>query len=80
MANFVAALSQSAGRRTVDRTGLGGRYDFTLSYSPDRDGTADGLPDSVFTAVREQLGLNLEAQRSQVEFVVIDHLDGPTPN
>ena len=89
MSNLVGVLSQVAGRKVLDRTGLRGQYDFTLSYSPERDagreGTnvstaGDGLPDSVFTALREQLGLNLEAQKSQVEFIVVDRLDRLTPN
>jgi uncharacterized protein (TIGR03435 family) len=90
VSKLVGVLSQLTGRTVVDRTGLRGQYDFTLSYSPDRGGVgreesnistaADGFPDSVFTAVREQLGLNLEAQKSQVESIVVDHLDRLIPN
>jgi uncharacterized protein (TIGR03435 family) len=81
MSNLVGVLSQlTGGRKVLDRTGLGGKYDFTLSYAPDSGGAADGLPDSVFTALREQLGLNLEAQKSQVEFIVVDRLDRLIPN
>jgi uncharacterized protein (TIGR03435 family) len=85
MSKLVGVLSQLTGRKVVDRTGLRGQYDFTLSYAPDHGGggregsnistAADGFPDSVFTALREQLGLNLEAQKGQVEFIVVDHLD-----
>jgi Protein of unknown function (DUF3738) len=60
------------------------------SYAPDRGGAgregpnvspaADSFPESVFTALREQLGLNLEAQKSQVEFIVVDRLDRLIPN
>jgi len=63
---------------------------FTLSYAPDRgdagrEGSnaspaADGFPDSVFTALRSQLGLNLEARKSQFEFIVVDRLDRLIPN
>lgn len=88
MSNLVGVLSQLTGRKVLDRTGLRGQYDFTLSYAPDRGGTgregvslaADSLPDSVFTSVREQLGLNLEAQKSQVEFIIVDRLDRLIPN
>lgn len=90
MSNLVGVLSQLTGRKVVDRTGLRGQFDFTLSYAPNRGGAgregsnvspaANNLPDSVFTALREQLGLNLEAQRSQVEFIVVDHLDRLIPN
>lgn len=78
MSNLVGVLSQITGRKVVDETGLHGHYDFTLGYDP--TATADGLPDSVFTALREQLGLNLETRRSPVEFVIVDHLDPLIPN
>jgi uncharacterized protein (TIGR03435 family) len=90
MSELVGVLSQVTGRKVLDRTGLRGQYDFTLSYAPDRGGAgregstvspaADSAPESVFTALREQLGLNLEAQNSQVEFIVIDRLDRLIPN
>jgi uncharacterized protein (TIGR03435 family) len=90
MSKLVGVLSQLTGRKVVDGTGLRGQYDFTLSYTPDRAGVgregsnistaADGFPDSVFTALREQLGLNLEPHKSQVEFIVVDRLDRLIPN
>lgn len=80
MSKLVGVLSQLIGRKVVDRTGLRGRYDFTLRYAPDRSDAGDRLPDSIFTAVREQLGLNLEPQKSQVEFIVVDRLDRLIPN
>jgi uncharacterized protein (TIGR03435 family) len=89
MSMLIDVLSQVTGRKVLDRTGLRGHYDFTLSYAPNRGGagreesniptTADSAPDSVFTAVRE-LGLNLEPQKSQVEFIVVDRLDRLIPN
>jgi uncharacterized protein (TIGR03435 family) len=90
MSNLVGLLSQLSGRKVLDRTGLRGQYDFTLSYAPNRGGVdregsnvspaADSLPDTVFTALQEQLGLTLKAQRSQVEFIVVDRLDRLIPN
>jgi uncharacterized protein (TIGR03435 family) len=95
MSNLVGVLSQVSGRKVLDRTGLTGQYDFTLTYvpapgGPGREGSnaspaADNIPDlafpdSVFTALREQLGLNLEAQKSQVESIIVDHLDRLIPN
>jgi uncharacterized protein (TIGR03435 family) len=91
ISNLVGVLSQVTGRSVVDRTGLQGQYDFTLSYSPPSRGhagneelntqaAADDLPDSVFTALREQLGLNLETQKAQVELIIVDRLERLTQN
>ena len=94
MLNLAGLLSQLSGRKVLDRTGLNGQYDFTLTYVPSRSGPgreesnaspADNVPDSafpdsVFTALREQLGLNLESKKSQVESIVVDHLDRLIPN
>lgn len=74
--------SQSTGvdRPVVDHTGLAGMFGFTLMFSsPD---TAPHLSDhpSIFTALREQLGLKLEPARGPVELLVIDSVEQPTAN
>jgi uncharacterized protein (TIGR03435 family) len=35
---------------------------------------------SIFTAVREQLGLKLESTRAPVEVLSIDHVEPPSPD
>ncbi len=60
------SLSGYAERRVLDRTGLEGRYDFELKWTDDV---------SIFTAVQEQLGLKLEAQRAPVDVVVVDSVE-----
>jgi uncharacterized protein (TIGR03435 family) len=59
-----------ADHRTVeDRTALAGTYEFEIDWAPDVPAPADGAPapppdanaTSIFTTVREQLGLRLEA-------------------
>lgn len=74
-------------RMVVDRTGLAGRYDIELKWAPDTLSTAAGAggattPEgaSIFTALQEQLGLKLEAQRGPVEFLIIDSIQEPVPN
>jgi uncharacterized protein (TIGR03435 family) len=81
-------LSDALGRKVVDKTGLTGRCDFTLTWAPDDDAAAmgssasSGAPQgpSLFTAVQEQLGLKLEPVKAPVDVVVIDHLEKPSEN
>jgi uncharacterized protein (TIGR03435 family) len=68
MADLGRSLSPYAGRRVFDRTGLDGRFDFEIQWSEEV---------SVFTALQEQLGLKLDAQRGPVEVVVIDSVERP---
>jgi uncharacterized protein (TIGR03435 family) len=63
-------------RPVVDMTGLKGLYDVTLDWAD--DGQTD--KPSLFTAVAEQLGLRLEAQKAPVEILVIDHAEKPSEN
>jgi uncharacterized protein (TIGR03435 family) len=76
-------LSGPAGRSVVDKTGLTGIYDMHLDMGqkgpPPTDGSADpGV--SVFSSLQEQLGLKLESQKDQVEYLVIDRIERPSPN
>jgi uncharacterized protein (TIGR03435 family) len=81
-------LSLQLGRKVVDRTGLAGRYDFTLTWTPDDSvavtggGVESGATQgpSLFTAVQEQLGLKLELVKAPVDVVVIDHIEKPSEN
>jgi uncharacterized protein (TIGR03435 family) len=69
-------------RQTVlDRTGLTGGFDVELRYeSPTASADTPSDAPSIFTAVREQLGLRLEQRREPREVVVIDHVEQPTSN
>ena len=78
------------GRAVVDRTGLTGKWEFELTYTPDLDQLPpqpggnhqpfDPNGPSLFAAFQEQLGLKLEAQTGPVEVLVIDHVEHLTPN
>jgi uncharacterized protein (TIGR03435 family) len=83
----VLARTQGVEREVLDRTGLDGRFDFNLAWTPPLPppGADAGAPvteagPSIFTALQEQLGLKLESQRGPVRGLVIDRLERPTPN
>lgn len=66
----------------VDHTGLTGKYDFTLEYTPDSAAltNASDKP-SIFLALKEQLGLELVPVKTQpVEVLVVDTIERPTEN
>jgi uncharacterized protein (TIGR03435 family) len=75
-------------RPFIDRTGLDKNYDFTLSFAPElppgfpKENLPPGLLDrpSLFDALKEQLGLTLQAQKGPVEYYVIDHVEKPSAN
>jgi uncharacterized protein (TIGR03435 family) len=80
-------LSGVVGRLVIDRTGLEGRYDMELTWTPDqrRAPSADGVPNpepgvSIFTALQEQLGVRLTGERGPVDVLVIDRIEPPTEN
>jgi uncharacterized protein (TIGR03435 family) len=88
MQQVASALSRPALRPVVDHTGLTGVYDVELKWGEELppgtvvNGASPPPPDgpSLFTAVREQLGLKLEATRADLPVLVIDSASLPTPN
>ena len=84
------ALSRLINRVVIDRTGLTGYYEVTLEFTPE---PGSGLPagalppdfrppptdaPSLFTALREELGLRLEPDRGPVRVLVIDEIERPS--
>src|SRR5688572_7471540 len=81
MTDFARNLSGSTGRIIVNKTGLPGRYDLELKWTPEQlpAPAADSLDTaSLFAAIQEQLGLRLEATRAPVDVLVIDSAERPT--
>jgi len=68
------------GRPVIDRTGLAGKFDYVLTFSPAGTDAADTGGPSIFTALQEQLGLKLESSRASIDFFVIDHAEKPDAN
>jgi uncharacterized protein (TIGR03435 family) len=76
----------------VDQTGLTGRYDFQLRFTPDATQVANfgGLepanaadldaPPDIFTAFEQQLGLKLQPTKAVIDVIVIDRIERPSPN
>jgi uncharacterized protein (TIGR03435 family) len=90
LSEIVGELGRATGRHVVDETGLAGRYDVTLTYTPDsvvlNPATRAEFPaidpdgPSLGTALREQLGLRLQSRRGPVDVLVVERVQPPTPN
>jgi uncharacterized protein (TIGR03435 family) len=77
-------------RPVVDQTGIAGRFDVQVTFTPDESefkgqrmvpptDAASAAP-GLFDAVQQQLGLKLSAQKPQVDVISIDHVERPSPN
>jgi uncharacterized protein (TIGR03435 family) len=89
MNDLADMLSRYTGRVVLDKTGLSGIYTISLTFTPDDSRSALPNPDttsaadagpSVFTALKEQLGLELKSSKGPVDVLVVDHVDPPTEN
>lgn len=79
-------------RPVVDQTGIKGRFDFKVTFTPDdsqfnghppklpeQAGTRESSP-NLFDAMQQQLGLKLTGEKTAVDTIVIDHVERPSPN
>ena len=78
MSDIAAALSRQAGRPVEDRTDLKGNFDFQIEWSPDE--TPDSTAPSLFTVLKEQLGLKLQTAKGPTDAFVIDQITHPSAN
>jgi uncharacterized protein (TIGR03435 family) len=91
MGDFTSFALQGAvlDRPVLDQTHFAGRYDFTLTWTPlgtEFGGNlpppmpVDNPPPNLFTAIREQLGLKLEAVKAPADVMVIGKAEKPSAN
>jgi uncharacterized protein (TIGR03435 family) len=79
-------------RPVVDQTGLSGRFDFILNWTPDEfqfgglgvkppppTDSPDAPPD-LYTAIQQQVGLKIESTKALVDILVIDRVEKPSAN
>jgi uncharacterized protein (TIGR03435 family) len=77
-------------RPVVDQTGITGRWNFTLNWTPD-ESQFGGMgakippppdnanpPPNLYTAIQEQIGLKLEAAKAPADVMIIDHVEKPS--
>ena len=88
---FANAMSDWVGEPVLNQTGLDGKYDLRLEWTPDQPAaTADamGAPvnqatnsgPTIFTALQQQLGLSLESRKNQALCKVVNRVQLPSEN
>jgi len=95
MAQLAGALSSALGATVVDQTGIDGKFNISLQWTPDpaseprmtKSGEPMPLPPpdatpgpSIFTVVQETLGLKLESKKVPVAVIVIVRANRPSEN
>jgi len=77
------------GRPVIDKTGLSGRFDFTMEWAPETNGAppsdapaapAGPLGPTPLQALRDQLGLKVLAAKAPLQILVIDRVERPSEN
>jgi uncharacterized protein (TIGR03435 family) len=91
MGNFTGFLQAVVlDRPVVDQTGLTGKYDLSITFTPD-DSQFNGRPfpkvaddiepaPSLFDAIQQQVGLKLTPEKTQVDVIAIDHVEKYSAN
>jgi bla regulator protein blaR1 len=85
--DFLPALVQ-LDRPIVDQTGLNGKFDLELNFTPpwrrpkepNTDAQLDLTGPTFDEALNDQLGLRLKPTRAPIQTLVIDHVEQPSPN
>jgi uncharacterized protein (TIGR03435 family) len=84
MSDLTSTLAMQFGHPVSDKTGLTGKYDFTLRYHGTllSDRKADDLDpvQTLDTAIQDQLGLKLKPTKAPEKILVIDHIEKPSEN
>lgn len=78
MVDIAAALRRQAGRPVEDHTDLKGNFDFQIVWAPEE--APDSANPSLFTVLKEQLGLKLRPAKGTIETLVIDQIAHPSAN
>ena len=84
MDRLAEILSRQMDLPVINHTGLDGDFKLKLQWTPEGATAAKSTDTtegpSIFTAIQEQLGLRMHAQKVPIEVLVIDHVEKPSEN
>ena len=78
MTTLANSLSQVMGRPVIDNTDLKTNFDYKLVWAPPEQ--MNSTAPSIFTALKEQLGLRMESTKGPVEMLIIDSAEKASEN
>jgi uncharacterized protein (TIGR03435 family) len=82
ISRLVDRLAQELQEPVVDKTGLVGKYDIALTWTPEArgglDATTSGEERTIFESLQDQLGLKLVRGKEGVESLIIDQVENPS--
>lgn len=80
-ATYLTGPATGVDRPVLDKTGIVGTVDFVLEFAPDIPNALSGAAGPTFLeALKDQLGLKLDAETAPVNTLVVDHIEEPSPN
>lgn len=84
---FADFLSGPLEMPVVNQTGLTGKYDFTIDFTPylpdpakNMDGTRPDTTAILKAALHDELGLKMTSGKAQIDVLVVDHVEKPSQN
>jgi uncharacterized protein (TIGR03435 family) len=93
LTRLLSAQSEVGDRLVINKTGLSGKYDWSLHWTRENNDAVapgggasqaavdtEGSGPQLFTALEEQLGLKLKPEKDEVETIVINRLEPLTAN
>jgi uncharacterized protein (TIGR03435 family) len=81
MKRFVNVLARRLRQPVSDETALQGLYSFGLQWTTGDLGTGGPSQlDSLFAALRDQLGLRLESKKTPTDIIAVDRAERPSDN
>lgn len=80
VAEMLSTQRALLGKIVQDRTGLSGPYDIEFEFDFAGANRSDYTGPSIFTALKEQLGLKLEASKGPLQVLVVENASLPGEN
>lgn len=75
LAQLTDVFARRLDRAILDKTGMAGEFDFALDLTPDDSRPNPTDPSLLLAAMKQQLGLNIQAEKAVVDYYEIEGAD-----